>query len=171
METKKAVQFIILFALSYILLNGLYQYILWLYAPEPDVLTVFTASIFCNLFNQFTQTPLLNNAAVLISLDAKKLVNINEGCNGIAVITTFLSFAFAFKSNLKNYLIFIPIAIISILIINILRLYLLIKIKLAFSTYFDVFHTYIFPAIIYFITFLLMVFWVKFINRKTSNES
>jgi exosortase family protein XrtF len=171
METKKAVQFIILFALSYILLNGLYQYILWLYAPEPDVLTVFTASIFCNLFNQFTQTPLLTDAAILISYGQKKLVRIAEGCNGIAVITTFLSFAFAFKSNLKNYLIFIPIAIISILIINILRLYLLIEIKLAFSSYFDVFHTYIFPAIIYFITFLLMVFWVKFINRKTSNES
>ncbi len=171
METKKAIQFIILFALSYILLNGLYQYILWLYAPEPDVLTVFTANIFCNIFNQFTPTPLLSNAAVLISLADKKLVNINEGCNGVALITTFLSFAIAFKSNFKNYLIFVPIAIVSILIINILRLYLLIEIKLVYNQYFDIFHTYIFPAIIYFITFLLMVLWVKFINKKTNNES
>lgn len=171
METKKAIQFIILFALSYILLNGLYQYILWLYAPEPDVLTVFTANVFCNIFNQFTPTPLLNNAAILISHDQKKLVRIAEGCNGMAVITTFLSFAIAFKSNLKNYLFFIPIAIVSILIINILRLYLLIEIKLVYNVYFDIFHTYIFPAIIYFITFLLMVLWVKFINRKIHNES
>lgn len=171
METKKAIQFIILFALSYILLNGLYQYILWLYAPEPDALTLYTSTVFCNLFNQFTPTPLLTDAAVLISLGSKRLVNINEGCNGVALITTFLSFAIAFKSNYKNYLIFIPIAIVSILIINILRLYLLIKIKLVYNTYFDIFHTYIFPAIIYFITFLLMVLWVKFINRKTRNES
>lgn len=170
-EKKKTTDFIILFASSYIILNGLYQYILWLYAPEPDILTVYTSTIFCNLFNQFTPTPLLTDAAILISYNQKKMVRIAEGCNGMAVITTFLSFAIAFKSNIKNYLIFIPVAIISILIINILRLYLLIEIKLVYNNYFDIFHTYIFPAIIYFITFLLMVFWVKFINRKTGNES
>ncbi|MFA9213909.1 MAG: exosortase family protein XrtF [Candidatus Methylacidiphilales bacterium] len=171
METKKAIQFIILFAISYIILNGLYQYILWIYAPQPDVLTVYTSAIFCNIFNQFTPTPLLTDAAILISHNQKKLVRIAEGCNGMAVITTFLSFAIAFKSNFKNYLFFIPLAVLSILIINILRLYLLIEIKLVYNNYFDIFHTYIFPAIIYFITFLLMVLWVKFINRKTGNES
>jgi exosortase family protein XrtF len=170
METKKAIQFIILFALSYIILNGLYQYVLWIYSPAPDHLTLYTSIFFCKVFSQFTPTPLLFDAAVLISLGHKKLVNINEGCNGIALITTFLSFAIAFKSTFKNYLIFVPIAILSLLIFNILRLYLLIEIKLKFNTYFDIFHTYLFPAIIYFFTFLLMVIWVKFIKRNAINE-
>ncbi len=170
MNQKKAIQFITLFVISYIIFNGLYQFILWLYAPAPDPLTLYTSIFFCKVFSQFTPTPLLFDAAVLISLEHKKLVNIGEGCNGIALITTFLSFSIAFKSTLKNYLIFVPIAIISILIINILRLYLLIEIKLNFNTYFDIFHTYLFPAIIYFFTFLLMVFWVKFIKRNSINE-
>ncbi|MFZ4799542.1 MAG: hypothetical protein ACOYMA_18745, partial [Bacteroidia bacterium] len=61
-------------------------------------------------------------------------------------------------------------AILGILIFNILRLYMLIEIKLNYIAYFDIFHTYIFPAIIYFITFLLMILWVKFIGKKPTEN-
>ncbi len=170
METKKALQFIIIFIIIYVVSNGLYQYILWLYAPTPDPITLYTSLILCKIFPEFNATPLLFDAAVLISKGQHKLVNINEGCNGMALVTTFLSFVIAFKSTLKNYLKFIPAAIVVILIFNILRLYVLIEIKLNFISYFDIFHTYIFPAIIYFITFLLMVLWVKFIGRKPTEK-
>lgn len=170
METKKAVQFIIIFIITYVVSNGLYQYILWLYAPAPDPITLYTSIILCKIFPQFNATPLLFDAAVLISKGHQKLVNINEGCNGIALITTFLSFVIAFKSTFKNYLKFVPAAILGILVFNIFRLYMLIEIKLNYITYFDIFHTYIFPAIIYFITFLLMVFWVKFIGYKSTQK-
>ena len=170
METKKALQFIIIFIIIYVVSNGLYQYILWLYAPTPDPITLYTSLVLCKIFPQFNATPLLFDAAVLISKDQQKLVNINEGCNGIALITTFLSFVIAFKSTFKNYLKFLPAAIIAILIFNIFRLYVLIEIKINYTSYFDVFHTYIFPAIIYFITFLLMVLWVKFIGNKPTKN-
>ena len=170
METKKAIQFIIIFIIIYIISNGLYQYILWLYAPNPDPITLYTSFVLCKVFPEFNATPLLFDAAVLISKGQQKLVNINEGCNGIALITTFLSFVIAFKSTLKNYFKFVPAAIIVILIFNILRLYVLIEIKLNYISYFDIFHTYIFPATIYFITFLLMVLWVKFIGRKPTKS-
>ncbi len=166
METKKALQFIIIFIITYIISNGLYQYLLWLYEPIPDPITLYTSIIFCKIFSQFNATPLLFDAAVLISLGQQKLVKIAEGCNGIAVITTFISFVIAFKSSFKNYLKFVPIAVIIILFFNILRLYLLIEIKRNYVSFFDIFHTYIFPAIIYFITFLLMILWVKFIDKK-----
>ncbi|MCF8429702.1 MAG: hypothetical protein K9G64_06170 [Bacteroidia bacterium] len=170
METKKAIQFIIIFIIIYVISNGLYQYILWLYAPNPDPITLYTSLVLCKVSPEFNATPLLFDAAVLISKGQQKLVNINEGCNGIALITTFLSFVIAFKSTLKNYLKFVPAAIIVILIFNILRLYVLIEIKLNYIFYFDIFHTYIFPATIYFITFLLMVLWVKFIGRKPTEN-
>ncbi len=170
METKKAFQFIILFIVTYVITNGLYQYILWIYAPTPDPITLYTSYILCKIFPQFNGTTLLFDAAILISKGQHKLVKIAEGCNGMAVITTFLSFAIAFKSNIKNYLKFLPPAIVAILLFNILRLYLLIEIKINYSSYFDIFHTYIFPAIIYFITFLLMVLWVKFISPKQTKN-
>ena len=102
METKKALQFIIIFIIIYVVSNGLYQYILWLYAPTPDPITLYTSLVLCKIFPQFNATPLLFDAAVLISKGQQKLVNINEGCNGIALITTFLSFVIAFKSTFKN---------------------------------------------------------------------
>jgi exosortase family protein XrtF len=167
METKKAFQFTITFAICYIILNGLYQYILWLFAPNPDPFTLFTSIVFCKLFTKFKMSIMIFRPAILISYEGKKLVNIAEGCNGIAVISTFLSFVVAFRSNLRNYLKFVPLAITIILFFNILRLYLLIEIKIYYNNLFDVFHTYVFPAIIYFITFILMVLWVKFIDKKT----
>lgn len=170
METKKALQFIVIFIIIYIVTNGLYQYILWMYAPIPDPITLYTSLILCKIFPQFNATPLLFDAAVLICKGQQRLVRIAEGCNGMAVITTFLSFVIAFKSNLKNYLKFVPAAIIAILLFNILRLYILIEIKINYTSYFEIFHTYIFPVIIYFITFLLMVFWVKFIGRKQTKN-
>jgi hypothetical protein len=170
LETKKAIQFIIIFTITYVISNGLYQYILWLYAPAPDPITLYTSLILCKIFPEFNATPLLFDAAVLINKGQQKLVNINEGCNGIALITTFLSFVIAFKSTFKNYLKFVPAAILVILLFNILRLYILIEIKISYTSYFDIFHTYIFPAIIYFITFLLMVFWVKFIGHKSTQK-
>jgi len=166
LETKKALKFIITFIIIYVVSNGLYQYLLWLYAPTPDPITLYTSLVLCKIFPQFNATPLLFDSAVLISLGPQKLVRIAEGCNGMVVVTTFLSFVIAFKSSFKNYLKFLPVAIITILTVNIFRLYVLIEIKINYISYFDIFHTYIFPAIIYFITFLLMVFWVKFIGRK-----
>jgi exosortase family protein XrtF len=170
LETKKALQFIVLFIVTYVISNGLYQYILWLYAPTPDPITLYTSLVLCKIFPEFNATPFLFEAAVLISKSQQKLVHINEGCNGIALITTFLSFVIAFKSTLKNYLKFVPAAILSILLFNIFRLYILIEIKINYTSYFDIFHTYIFPAIIYFITFLLMVLWVKFISLKQTKN-
>ena len=170
METKKAIQFIVLFIVTYVITNGLYQYFLWLYTPNPDPITLYTSLIFCKIFPQFNGTTLLFDAAVLISKDQQKLVRIAEGCNGIAIITTFLSFVISFKSNIKNYLKFLPAAVLTIFIFNILRIYILIEIKINYSSYFDIFHTYIFPAIIYFITFLLMVLWVKFISIKQTKN-
>ena len=170
METKKALQFIIIFIITYVFSNGLYQYILWLYAPTPDPITLYTSLILCKIFPQFNATPLLFDAAVLITKGQQRLVRIAEGCNGIAVVITYLSFVIAFKSSIRNYLKFVPAAILTILIFNILRLYILIEIKINYSSYFDIFHTYIFPAFIYFITFLLMIFWVKFIGLKSTKN-
>jgi exosortase/archaeosortase family protein len=102
----------------------------------------------------------------LISLKEKGLVNIAEGCNGIAVFNTLLSFIIAFKSDLSKYLKFIPISLAILFIINIIRLYILVEIKISTPQFFELFHTYIFPIILYFITFILMIVWVKFFNKK-----
>ncbi len=158
----RSLKFLLLFALSCILLNLLYQALLYLYAPLPDLFTVAVTKITLIFLPNLSYQPLADAPGLQIRDAAHAIVNIKEGCNGIAVWISLLSFIVAFKSDkLKAYLIFIPLSFVCIQICNVLRLYVLIRIKMVHPSSFDFFHTYVFPAIIYFIAFLLMVVWVR----------
>jgi exosortase/archaeosortase family protein len=92
-----------------------------------------------------------------------------EGCNGMAVWITLLSFTLAFTGKPKTYLWFLPLSFLLLQIGNILRLITLIQLKIQKPDLFEIFHTYLFPAILYAFAFGLMVWWVKMIqsiNKK-----
>ena len=159
---NKPLKFLLLFAASYILLNLLYQALLYLYAPLPDLFTVGVTKITLTLLPSLSYQTLADAPGLQIRDAEHAIVNIKEGCNGIAVWIALLSFIIAFKSNkMKAYLIFIPLSFVCIQVCNVLRLYVLIRIKIVHPSWFDFFHAYAFPAIIYFFAFLLMVVWVK----------
>ncbi|MDP1725503.1 MAG: hypothetical protein Q8M15_01870 [Bacteroidota bacterium] len=158
---QKPLSFFLIFAASYILLNLLYQALLYYYTPLPDLFTVAVTRVTLTLLPNLSYQTLSHATGLQIISATHAIVNIKEGCNGIAVWIALLSFIIAFKSgSFKAYLIFIPVSFIIIQVCNVLRLYLLIQIKMNRVYYFDFFHTYIFPAIIYLFAFLLMVVWV-----------
>lgn len=159
---RRPLSFLLIFAAAYILLNLLYQALLYFYSPLPDLFTVAVTKITLMLLPNLSYHTIADAPGLQIRDSAHAIVNIKEGCNGIAVWISLLSFIVAFKSNkLKAYLIFIPLSFVCIQICNVLRLFILIRIKIFHPEYFDFFHTYAFPAIIYFFAFLLMVVWVK----------
>ncbi len=159
---NKSLKFLLLFAASYILLNLLYQALLYYYTPLPDPFTVAVTKITLGLLPNLSYQTLADAPGLQIWDAVHAIVNVKEGCNGMAVWIALLSFIIAFKTwSLKAYLIFIPVSFIIIQVCNVLRLYLLIQIKMNRVYYFDFFHTYVFPAIIYLFAFLLMVLWVK----------
>ncbi len=169
MLKNKAIQFIVLFLISYLILNGLYQLVMHLSHKEPDVFTYITINSFCIIFSDFSYFPSITQIGYVLLYQQQKIINITEGCNAIAIVITLLSFCLAYKSNWKNYLLFLPIAIVFVFITNLLRIYWLVYIKINHVHFFHFFHVYIFPAILYASTFGLLVLWVKiFSNKKTT---
>lgn len=156
-----SIKFIAWFLGSYLLLQFAYTGFLWLYEPEVDPITLFTAEVLIPFFDGSQLVDIPGASKVQFQIHQKAVVNIKEGCNGLSVMIALVSFLIAYKGSFKAYLIAIPLSIIALFIANFLRLYALIQIKLFWSNYFVLFHEYIFPIILYFFAFAIMVIWVR----------
>lgn len=88
-----------------------------------------------------------------------------EGCTSVSVIILFLSFIIAFSGSLKNTLLFGLFGSILIYIVNILRIIALSVLYHKFPEYQRILHDLLFPAIIYGLTFILWITWVKFYSN------
>jgi exosortase family protein XrtF len=160
-QQRKAIQFIIIFLGVYVFFTIAYQIWLWWLEPSPDAITRTLAQLLSKLFADANYRQLNAQTGYLFIVNQKPVVRIIEGCNGMAVFITLISFCLAFKSNLKSYLWFVPMAFLLLQSANLLRLFVLVHIKLMHPHLFEFFHTYLFPAALYGAAFLLMVWWVK----------
>ena len=103
-----------------------------------------------------------------VILNGRYVARVIEGCNSVSIIILFLAFIVAFKGSLKkNTIIFGVVGAMIIYIVNILRIAFLTVMIYEYQSYQEFFHSIVFPAIIYGITFLLWIVWVhKFSNFK-----
>ena len=165
---SSSVKFIIYFLLCFLGLNLFYQLIVIKQGSSLDFFTEFVANTTAYIYGLETQLNPIK-PGIQILLNGQAVVNIMEGCNGLAVWFTLLSFVVAFGGKLKNLLWFIPVSFILLQIGNLLRLLALIKIKIAQPPFFNFFHTYAFPAILYAFAFGLMLIWIK-LQAKDKHE-
>ena len=161
-----AIKFVVLFFVSYLLMQLAYTGYLWIYQPDIDGLTLFTSQLLLPLFDGSALVAIPDAAKVQFQINGRAIVNIKEACNGLSVFIALLAFLIAYKGNVKRYLIFIPLSIVVIFIGNLLRLYALIQIKQFYPESFVFFHEYLFPIILYVFAFGIMIAWVK----SSSNE-
>jgi exosortase family protein XrtF len=110
--------------------------------------------------------------SMLVTINGSYTSRIIEGCNSISVIILFLSFIVAFSGDLKETVLFGLFGALLIYVVNILRIIALTILYHRFPEYQDILHNLLFPAIIYGLTFMLWVTWVKFfshLNKKAEN--
>jgi exosortase family protein XrtF len=165
-----AFKFILIFGVSYLLMSGLYQLVIWAAAPGPDIFTILVAQILPIFIDGIELHSFPSKSGIQIWNNQGALVNIMEGCNGMAVWITLLSFTLAFTGKPKTYLWFLPLSFLLLQIGNILRLITLIQFKIQKPELFEIFHTYLFPAILYAFAFGLMVWWVKLSQLKLQKQ-
>jgi exosortase family protein XrtF len=165
-----AVKFIAWFLGSYLLLQFAYTGYLWLYEPAVDPITLLTAEVLIPFFDGAQLVDIPGASKVQFQIHQKAVVNIKEGCNGLSVMIALISFLLAYKGSFKAYMITLPLSIIALFIANFLRLYALIQIRLNWPNYFVFFHEYLFPSILYFFAFAIMVLWVRKVgsNQRTA---
>ncbi|WP_411831109.1 exosortase family protein XrtF [Mariniflexile sp. AS56] len=102
-----------------------------------------------------------NEPSMKVVLNGTYLARVIEGCNSISVIILFVSFIAAFASKFKTTFFYMLAGSVLLYTVNLLRIVLLSIGLYHFPQQKDVFHTVVFPAVIYGMVFLLWVFWVN----------
>lgn len=175
---KPVIQFVALFLGTYFFFGILYSVYLQLSkngAYYPDFLTYLTARQSWALILPFEPTaalmPDFSEPMIRLYIGKVYLAKIIEGCNSLSVIILFASFVIAFRENLKKTVIFILAGAVLIYSANLFRIVLLAISLYHFPRYEYLLHTVVFPGIIYGMTFILWIVWVKKLEPiKNRNE-
>jgi exosortase family protein XrtF len=96
-----------------------------------------------------------------VGVDGTHGVLIGANCNGLSLFALFAGFIIIFPGKIKLKLIYIPIGLALIHIINILRLTGLALIVVFYPDSLDFNHKYTFAIIVYSFVFLMWYIWVK----------
>jgi exosortase family protein XrtF len=163
-------KFVIYFLLCFVGLNIAYHFLFIKQGNELDFFTNFIAKITANLYGLPTQLNPLK-PGIQIIYNGTPLVNIMEGCNGLVVWFTLLSFVVAFGGKAKQFLGYVPLSFVLLQVGNILRILALVHIKINNPNSFSFFHSYAFPAILYAFAFGLMLIWIKLQARNTDEKA
>ncbi|MBN9299785.1 MAG: archaeosortase/exosortase family protein [Filimonas sp.] len=103
----------------------------------------------------------------MLLLSGRKVVGVADPCNALELYVLYIGFLFSFPSSFKKILLFSIIGVAAIYIANIIRLVLLAQMYLHNMSARDFAHHYLFKAVVYALTFVL---WVLFVKKTQKDE-
>jgi len=104
-------------------------------------------------------TSLFGESIRTVGIDGSHGVWIGDPCNGLTLFALFSGFVLAYPGPIKNKLWFIPFGIITIHVLNVLRVTGLAMIQYFSPDYLEFNHTYTFTIIVYSYVFYLWYLW------------
>lgn len=175
---KLVIKFILTFLLVYIALSVAYKFYLQFSDGSkfyPDYMTHLVAKQSEALLNMFGYNAQLmphpDEPSMKIIVNDIFIARVIEGCNALSVIILFVSFIVAFATNFKTTFFYILAGSVLIYAVNLFRIVLLTAGLYHYPNQKDIFHTVVFPGIIYGMVFLLWIFWVnRFSKLKPKYE-
>lgn len=96
-----------------------------------------------------------------VIFNGKAVIRIIEGCNAVSVMILFVAFVLAFSGKFKTTLFFILFGILSIYILNVIRIALLTALLYHYPNQTHLLHGVLFPLIIYGFVFILWIIWIN----------
>jgi len=163
-KNKPVIKFLAIFLSSYILLSVLY-YLFLNTTTSPDFFTKSVSEQTINLLNfiGYETSSITNSTNDFINLyvRGKNIAGISEGCNAISIMILFIAFILSFTKKIKPTLLFAFLGLITIHIMNVVRIVILVVCLFHYPEYSEPLHNYIFPAMIYGVVFILWMFWVN----------
>ncbi|AXB56305.1 exosortase family protein XrtF [Flavobacterium fluviale] len=165
-QFKPFLLFVSIFFLTYIVLTLLYKFYLNSYqANDLDGVSMITGANTEQLLQFFNYDVSIQKSIqdpwLKIIINEKYVARITEGCNAVSVMILFVSFVAAFSGKFKKTLLFILFGLISIYILNVIRIALLTVLVFYFPAQNDFLHGVVFPLIIYGYVFVLWIFWIN----------
>ena len=96
----------------------------------------------------------------------KKVVGIYQACNGLELMILYSGFIVCFYGPLKRKIFYILFGVLGLFALNVLRCVFLSWIALDLPHYFAVAHKYVFNIVVYVLTFILWMYYVKGLRKK-----
>lgn len=171
-NNKTVLLFLAKFFGVYILLFLMYSFYLKLNNPNDNF-----GVVQCDIFTQNVASQTLwvlqftgfdadivqheNENSIKLILNNNFVARIVEGCNSISIIILFISFIIAFSGTFKNTILYVLFGSAVIYVANIVRIAIIAVALFKFPEYEKILHDVVFPLIIYGLTFLLWILWVK----------
>ena len=177
-KNKAIIVFLVKFFATYFILFGAYSFYLNKTQQKSDVFVC--SPVTRTVANHVYKTSKMlgydaeieqhsGELSIKFMLNGNYVSRIIEGCNSVSIIILFLSFIIAFSGGFVNTLLFGLFGSVLIYIVNVLRIIALSIIYHKVPEYQSILHDLLFPSIIYGLTFILWVTWVKFfsnLNRR-----
>ena len=173
-KNKAIIVFLVKFFATYFILFGAYSFYLNKTQQKTDVFVCspITSTVAHHVYKvsemlgydaeieQHTE-----ELSIKLMLNGNYVMRIVEGCSSISIIILFLSFIIAFSGSFRNTVLFGIFGISLIYIVNILRIIALSDLYYKFPKYQSILHDLLFPAVIYGLTFVLWITWVKYFSN------
>lgn len=174
LKQNRFLSFIVTSSLIYLGLYIIYEFIIKKYTSiDYDFICIIINSceVVLHWFGYDTFKRLGDTDFPGIGIDGSGGVWVGASCNALTLFFLFAVFIFAYPGHQKSKIWFIPLGILSIHILNILRVVALSMISFYKNEYLEFNHTYTFTFIIYCYIFGLWMLWVnKFSNKGTNAE-
>ena len=171
-KNKLAIRFLVVFVGFYLIGNTLYGFYVDYYFPTSDPFTKNLANTITFVLQWFDPTianyPSSVAEYIALANDQENMIYIYEGCNGINVMIVYISFLLAFSGPKGLFWKFLLLGLLSIYLMNLIRVGLLFGVAYYFEEQLYFFHKYLFTGIIYVVVFALWYLWVKKVKRSES---
>lgn len=154
------VRFLIYALLLYIAWFLIYE--LWLHPRQTVDLFVIDISIAISKWIlEILGYQVFTGVERMIGIDGFPGLWIGDNCNGMVLFALFSGFVIAYPGPVKKKLVYIPIGILLIQLLNIARIVILAIIQTHSLEMTEFNHTYTFTIIIYGFIFFLWMYWVN----------
>ena len=129
-----------------------------------------TISLSDNILNTLNYRTFTGEERV-IGVDGTPGLWIGDKCNGVELFALFCVFIIAYPGKWNRKIIYLIVGILSVHLINILRVVGLAIVQHHFQDWTEFNHTYIFNTLVYAYIFLLWMIWAtKFSSEKTEEN-
>jgi exosortase/archaeosortase family protein len=154
------IRFLLTILVLYILWYFIYD--LWLHPNETIDLWVIDLTIFLSKFIlEHLGYAVFTGTERVIGVDGTGGLWIGDNCNGITLFARFAIFILAYRGSIKTKFIFVFLGILSIELLNVLRVTILAILDTHSRTWTEFNHTYTFNILIYAYIFSLWMLWVN----------
>ena len=153
-------RFVVLFVVIYGCWYLLYELYLAENTPIDTILIEAVGKSSTELLNWFGFDASYQVLPHTVSLNSLVCVSVGAPCNGLALFALFVSFILATPVSIKPKLIFIPLGISVIFLLNVIRIAVLTLNVKYYPESVDFNHHYLFTFIVYGVTFWIWIIWV-----------